>query len=114
MTKPKQPSKEKVLEQMSVQLARDLKAKFSQEDQIIREQAKRDSKIARIHAKRELEMMIAELDMSNEIVAKYLSEYEQAEAGLSHDEKFELINELLMYQRNLSQIKKSKQANYKD
>nr|GEV50099.1 uncharacterized mitochondrial protein AtMg00810-like [Tanacetum cinerariifolium] len=81
------PSKEKVLEQMSAQLARDLEAKFAQEDQIIREQAKRDSEIARIHAERELEMMIIELDRSNEIVVKYLSEYEQAKTGLSHDEK---------------------------
>nr|GEX04953.1 hypothetical protein [Tanacetum cinerariifolium] len=40
------------------------------------------------------------------MVAKYLSEYEQAEAGLSHDEKAELINKLLMYQRHLAQIKK--------
>nr|GEW91684.1 retrovirus-related Pol polyprotein from transposon TNT 1-94 [Tanacetum cinerariifolium] len=96
----------KVLEQMSVQLARDLEAKFAQEDQIIREQAKRDSKIARIHAERELKMMIAKLDRSNEMVAKYLSEYEQAEAGLSHDEKVELIDELFMYQRHLAQIKK--------
>nr|GEW83389.1 hypothetical protein [Tanacetum cinerariifolium] len=69
-------------------------------------QAKRDSEIARIYVEKELEMMIAELDRSNEIVAKYLSEYEQAEAGLSHDEKVELINELLMYQRHLAQIKK--------
>nr|GEU33666.1 hypothetical protein [Tanacetum cinerariifolium] len=51
-------------------------------------------------------MIIIELDRNNEIVAKYLSEYEQAEAGLSHDEKVELIDELLMYQRNLAQIKK--------
>nr|GEV84867.1 hypothetical protein [Tanacetum cinerariifolium] len=106
VTEAKQPSKEKVLKQMSAQLARDLEAKFAQEDQIIREQAERDSEIARIHAERELEMMIAELDRSNEIVAKYLSEYKQAEAGLSHDEKVELIDELLMYQRNLAQIKK--------
>ncbi|GJW98720.1 hypothetical protein Tco_0180528 [Tanacetum coccineum] len=67
MTEPKQPSKEKVLEQMSAQLARELEAK--------------------IHAERELKMMIAELDRSNEMVAKYLSEYQQAEAELSHDEK---------------------------
>nr|GEW43947.1 copia protein [Tanacetum cinerariifolium] len=92
MTKPKQPSKEKVLEQMSAQLARDLEAKFTKEDQIIREQAERDSEIARIHAERELEM-------SNEIVAKYLSEYEQAEAGLSHDEKVELIDELIILEK---------------
>nr|GEW16765.1 retrovirus-related Pol polyprotein from transposon TNT 1-94 [Tanacetum cinerariifolium] len=106
MTEPEQPSKEKVLEQMSVQLARDLEAKFAQEDQIIREQAERDSEIAMIHAEREIEMMITELDRSNEMIAKYLSEYEQAEAGLSHDEKVELIDELLMYQRHLAQIKK--------
>nr|GEU99248.1 hypothetical protein [Tanacetum cinerariifolium] len=97
---------EKVLEQLSVQLARDLEAKFAQEDLIIREQAKRDSKIARIHAEKKLEMMIAELDRSNEMVVKYLSEYEQAEVGLSQDEKVELINELLMYQSHLAQIKK--------
>nr|GEU68646.1 putative ribonuclease H-like domain-containing protein [Tanacetum cinerariifolium] len=64
------PSKEKVLEQTSAQLARDLEAKFAQEDQFIGEQAERDSEIARIHAERELEMMITELDRSNEIVAK--------------------------------------------
>nr|GEW03337.1 hypothetical protein [Tanacetum cinerariifolium] len=63
-------------------------------------------KIARIHAKRELKMMTTELDKSNEMVAKYLSEYEQAEAGFSHDEKVELIDELLMHQRHLAQIKK--------
>nr|GEY39728.1 hypothetical protein [Tanacetum cinerariifolium] len=51
MTEPEHPSKEKVLEQMSVQLARDLEAKFYQEYQIIREQAEIDSEIARIHEK---------------------------------------------------------------
>nr|GEX62240.1 hypothetical protein [Tanacetum cinerariifolium] len=76
-----------------------------QPNQIIREQAERDSEIARIYAERELEMMIIELNKSNKIVAKYLSKYEQAEAGLSHDENVELIDELLMYQRNLVQIK---------
>nr|GEZ43771.1 hypothetical protein [Tanacetum cinerariifolium]GFD34560.1 hypothetical protein [Tanacetum cinerariifolium] len=85
--KPDQPSKEKVLEQMSVQSARDVEAKFAQEDQIIRKQAERDSKMARIHVEKELEMVIVELDRSNEIVAKYLSEYEQSKAGLSHDDK---------------------------
>nr|GFA39259.1 hypothetical protein [Tanacetum cinerariifolium] len=45
----------------------------------------------KVHVERELNMMIAKLDRSNEMVAKYLSEYEQAEAGLSHDEKVELI-----------------------
>nr|GEZ84791.1 hypothetical protein [Tanacetum cinerariifolium] len=46
------------------------------------------------------------LDRSNKMIAKYLSEYEQAAVGLSHDKKVELINELLMYQRHLAQIKK--------
>nr|GFA19505.1 hypothetical protein [Tanacetum cinerariifolium] len=106
MTEPEQHSKEKFLEQIDVQLDRDLEAKFSQEDQIIREQAERDYEIARIHGERELKTMIAELDKGNEMVAKYLSEYKQAEAGFSHDEKVELIIELLMYQRQLAQIKK--------
>ncbi|GJZ34548.1 hypothetical protein Tco_0580365 [Tanacetum coccineum] len=44
--------------------------------------------------------------LSNEMVSKHLSEYEQAKAKLSHDEKVELINELLKYQRDLAQIKK--------
>nr|GEZ31611.1 hypothetical protein [Tanacetum cinerariifolium] len=81
---------------MSVQLARDLEAKFAHEDQIIREKAKSDYEISRIHAEKELEMIIAELDRSNEMVVKYLSEYEQAEARLSHVEKVELINEQLI------------------
>nr|GEU30633.1 hypothetical protein [Tanacetum cinerariifolium] len=51
-------------------------------------------------------MMIADLDRINEMVLKYLSEYKQAKAGLSHDEKVELIDELLMYQWHLAQIKK--------
>nr|GEV51446.1 putative ribonuclease H-like domain-containing protein [Tanacetum cinerariifolium] len=57
---------------------------------------KRDYEIARIQAEKELEMMIVDLDRSNEMVAKYLSEYEQAEVGLSHNEKVELINEILI------------------
>nr|GEY77896.1 hypothetical protein [Tanacetum cinerariifolium] len=73
---------------------------------VTREQAERDFEIARIHAERELEMMIIELDRSNKMVAKYLSKYEQAEVGLSHDEKVELIDELLIYQSHLAQIKK--------
>nr|GEZ40328.1 hypothetical protein [Tanacetum cinerariifolium] len=73
MTELEQPSKEKVLEQSNVQLVRDLEAKFAQKDLIIREQAKRDPEIARIHAEKELKMIIAELDRSNEMVVKYLN-----------------------------------------
>ncbi|GJW58194.1 hypothetical protein Tco_0104925 [Tanacetum coccineum] len=52
-------------------------------------------------------------EKENEMVAKYLSEYEQAEAELSHDEKVKLINELLEYQRNLAQIKKCQVKDFK-
>nr|GEZ25495.1 retrovirus-related Pol polyprotein from transposon TNT 1-94 [Tanacetum cinerariifolium] len=55
------------------------------------EQLVRDSKIARIHAKEELKIMIEGLDRSNEVIAKHLSEYKQAEANLSDGEKIELI-----------------------
>nr|GEV79228.1 ribonuclease H-like domain-containing protein [Tanacetum cinerariifolium] len=95
MTEPEQPSKEKVLEQMSSQLARDLEAKFVQEDQIIREQAERDYVIARIHAERELEMMIAELDRSNEIVTKYLTEASEPTQEQQSEEPKELSEEEL-------------------
>ncbi|GKC08281.1 hypothetical protein Tco_0999891 [Tanacetum coccineum] len=50
--------------------------------------------------------MIAELDMSNALIAKYMIEYQQAEADLSLEEKRELITELIKYQRNLAEIKK--------
>ncbi|GJX68231.1 hypothetical protein Tco_0303958 [Tanacetum coccineum] len=106
MTEPEKPSKEKVLDQMSAQLAKELEEEFALEDQRIREQAERDSEIAKIHAQQELDMMIAELVRSNEMVAKHLSGYEQDKAELSHNEKVELINELLKYQRDLAQIKK--------
>nr|GEW98362.1 hypothetical protein [Tanacetum cinerariifolium] len=58
------------------------------------EQLARDSKIARHHAEEELKMMIEGLDMSNEMIAKHLHEYEQAAADLSIREKIKLINEL--------------------
>ncbi|GKE99400.1 hypothetical protein Tco_0022751 [Tanacetum coccineum] len=50
MTEPEKPSKEKVLDQMSAQLAKELEEEFALEDQRIREQAERDSEISRIHA----------------------------------------------------------------
>nr|GEY88729.1 hypothetical protein [Tanacetum cinerariifolium] len=77
---PTTPSKGKVLEQMSVQLGRDLEAKFAQEDQIIREQAERDSEIAMIHAIRELKMIITELDRSNEMISKHLAQIKKYQA----------------------------------
>ncbi|GKB67786.1 hypothetical protein Tco_0929198 [Tanacetum coccineum] len=70
------------------------------------EQGEKDVEIARAQAEKELRMMIAELDRSNELIAKYMTEYEQAEADLSLEEKMELITELIKYQRNLAEIKK--------
>nr|GFC85084.1 hypothetical protein [Tanacetum cinerariifolium] len=58
------------------------------------EQLARDSKIARLHAEEELKMMIEGPDRSNEVIAKHLQEYKQAEADLTIGEKLELINEL--------------------
>nr|GEV27015.1 reverse transcriptase domain-containing protein [Tanacetum cinerariifolium] len=55
------------------------------------EQAAIDSDIARIHAEEELKLMIKGLDRSNEVIAKHLSEYEQAKADLSVGEKIVLI-----------------------
>nr|GEW75397.1 hypothetical protein [Tanacetum cinerariifolium] len=47
------------------------------------EQLARDSEIARLHAEEELKMMTEGLDRSNEVIAKHLQEYEQAEAKLT-------------------------------
>ncbi|GJY37572.1 hypothetical protein Tco_0423936 [Tanacetum coccineum] len=76
------------------------------EKQLIREQGEKDAKIARAQAERELGIMVAELDRSNELIAKYMNEYEQAEADLSLEEKMELITELIKYKRNLTEIKR--------
>nr|GFC26067.1 hypothetical protein [Tanacetum cinerariifolium] len=47
----------------------------------------RDAKVARIYAEEELQMMINSLDRSNEIVLKYLQEYEQFAKDLSIGER---------------------------
>ncbi|GJU59185.1 retrovirus-related pol polyprotein from transposon TNT 1-94 [Tanacetum coccineum] len=82
------------------------KGKEKMEAQLMREQGEKDAEIARAQAETELGIMIAELDRSNKLIAKYMSEYEQAEDDLSLEEKMELINELIKYQRNLGEIKK--------
>ncbi|GKA20188.1 hypothetical protein Tco_0700177 [Tanacetum coccineum] len=45
--------------------------------------------IARLHTKGELKLMIDELDRSNEVIAKHLKEYAQAEDVLSLEDKIE-------------------------
>nr|GEU86050.1 hypothetical protein [Tanacetum cinerariifolium] len=76
------------------------------ENQRLSEQVTRDSEIARIYAEEELKLMIEGLDRSNEVIAKHLSEYKQAEADLSVGEKIELISELVKYQHHLAEILK--------
>nr|GEZ33995.1 hypothetical protein [Tanacetum cinerariifolium] len=71
-----------------------MEEEFARENQRLSEQLARDSEIARLHAEEELKMMIEGLDRSNEMIAKHLQEYEQAEAELTIREKIELINEL--------------------
>nr|GEZ21210.1 hypothetical protein [Tanacetum cinerariifolium] len=72
-------------------VAREMEEEFAKDNQRLSEQLARDSEIARIHAEEELKIMIEGLDRSNEVIAKHLSEYEQAEADLFVGEKIELM-----------------------
>nr|GEW57010.1 hypothetical protein [Tanacetum cinerariifolium] len=87
-------------------VAREIEEEFARENQRLSEQLARDSEIARLHAEEELKIMIEGLDRSNEVIAKHLSEYEQAEADLSVGEKTELIRELVKYQDHRAKILK--------
>ncbi|GJZ61960.1 hypothetical protein Tco_0618097 [Tanacetum coccineum] len=75
--------KKKIQEQLDAQVAKELEMEFAREEQLIKDQGKKDAEIARAQAEKELGMMIAEFDRSNELIAKYMTEYEQAEADLS-------------------------------
>nr|GFB71914.1 hypothetical protein [Tanacetum cinerariifolium] len=74
-------------EQIDARVAREMEEEFARENQRLSEQAANNSKIARIHADEELKLIIKGLDRSNEVIAKHLSEYEQAEADLSVGER---------------------------
>nr|GEX14337.1 hypothetical protein [Tanacetum cinerariifolium] len=100
------PKKKKLQEQIDAQVAREMDEEFARENQRLSEQLARDFEIARLHAKEELKIMIEGLDRSNEVIAKHLSEYEQAEADLSIGEKIELISELVKYQDHRAKILK--------
>nr|GEV98608.1 hypothetical protein [Tanacetum cinerariifolium] len=52
------------------------------------------------------QLMIEGLDRSNEVIAKHLSEYEQAKADLSVGEKIKLLSELVKYQDHHAKILK--------
>nr|GEX61655.1 ubiquitin hydrolase [Tanacetum cinerariifolium] len=77
VTKTKVPKKKKLQEQIDAQVAREMEEEFARENQ-----------------------------RSNEVIAKHLNEYEQAEVDLSVGEKIELINELVKYQDHLAKILK--------
>ncbi|GKA06213.1 hypothetical protein Tco_0685437 [Tanacetum coccineum] len=112
MVESKSTKKKKVQEQLDAHVAKELEYEFAREEQLIREQGEKDAKIARDQTERELGIMIAELDRSNELIAKYMNEYEQAEADFSLEEKMELITELIKYQRNLAKIKRLKKNSF--
>nr|GEZ69402.1 hypothetical protein [Tanacetum cinerariifolium] len=80
VTETEVPKKKKLQEQIDAQVAREMEEEFARE--------------------------IKGFDMSNEVIAKHLSEYEQAEADLSVGEKIELISELVWYQDHRAKILK--------
>nr|GEX97163.1 hypothetical protein [Tanacetum cinerariifolium] len=63
------PKKNKLQEQIDVQVARELEKEMAKDAQRMNEQIARDVEIARIHAKEELQMVIDGLDKNNETVA---------------------------------------------
>nr|GEX51583.1 hypothetical protein [Tanacetum cinerariifolium] len=104
VTETEMPKKKKLQDQIDAQVAREMEEEFARENQRLSEQAARDFEIARIHDEEELKLMIEGLNRSNEVIAKHLSEYEQAKANLSVGEKIELISELVKYQDHLAKI----------
>nr|GFA52332.1 hypothetical protein [Tanacetum cinerariifolium] len=70
------------------------------------EQIARDAEVAKIHAEEEIQGMIDSLDKSNEIVAKYLQEYQQFASELPLEKKIELISDLVKYQEHYTKVHK--------
>nr|GEV40388.1 integrase, catalytic region, zinc finger, CCHC-type, peptidase aspartic, catalytic [Tanacetum cinerariifolium] len=95
MVESETPKKKKLQEQMDMQMARQLEEEMERDAQRMNEQIGKDSKIARIHAEEELQIMIDGLDKNNKTVSKYLQEYEQFVAELSIRERIELISQAL-------------------
>nr|GEV34880.1 hypothetical protein [Tanacetum cinerariifolium] len=100
------PKKKKLQEQIDVHVARKMEEQLAREDQRRDEQIARDAEIGRIHAEEELQMLIDGLDRNNETIAKYLQEYEQFAADLSIREKIDMINELVKYQDHYAKVLK--------
>nr|GEU41024.1 putative ribonuclease H-like domain-containing protein [Tanacetum cinerariifolium] len=100
------PKKKKIQEQMDIQMARQLEEEMEKDAQRMNEQIARDTEIARIHAKEELQIMIDGLDRSNETVAKYLQECHQFATELPFERRIELISDLIKYQDNYAKVYK--------
>nr|GEW68435.1 hypothetical protein [Tanacetum cinerariifolium] len=83
-----------------------MEEKLARKDQRKDEQIARDAEIARIHAQEELQMLIDGLDRNNEMIAKYLQEYEKFVVDLSNKEKIDMINELVKYQDHYAKVLK--------
>nr|GEW43331.1 ribonuclease H-like domain-containing protein [Tanacetum cinerariifolium] len=98
MVESDMPKKKKLQEQINVQMAREMVEQMAREDQRMDEQITRDVEISKIHAEKELQMLIDGLDRNNEVIAKHLQEYEQSQTELTIGEKIELINELVKNQ----------------
>nr|GFD22932.1 hypothetical protein [Tanacetum cinerariifolium] len=78
MVESNTPKKKKLQEQIDVQVAREMEEQLAREDQRRDEQIARDAEIARIHAEEELQMLIDGLDRNNETIAKYLHDLNKA------------------------------------
>nr|GFA86114.1 hypothetical protein [Tanacetum cinerariifolium] len=63
------PKKNKLQKQIDVHVAREMEEQMVREDQRRNDQIARDAEIARIHAEKELQMMIDGLDRNNEMIA---------------------------------------------
>nr|GEZ88151.1 hypothetical protein [Tanacetum cinerariifolium] len=66
----------------------------------------RDAEVARIHVEEEIQGMIDSLDKSNEIIAKYLQEYQEFALELPLEKRIELISDLVRYQEHYTKVYK--------
>nr|GEY01884.1 retrovirus-related Pol polyprotein from transposon TNT 1-94 [Tanacetum cinerariifolium] len=66
------PKKKKLQDQIDIQVTREMEEQLAREDQRRDEQIARDAEIAKIHTEEELQMLIDSLDRNNETIAKSL------------------------------------------
>nr|GEV87287.1 putative ribonuclease H-like domain-containing protein [Tanacetum cinerariifolium] len=66
------PKKKNLQEQIDAQMAKEMEEQMAREDQRLNEQIARDAEIARIHAEKELQMLIDGLDRNNEQIEDFV------------------------------------------